>query len=42
MAKAFLTVLILASASFSLSACNTVDGFGKDLESTGRAIDNAF
>jgi predicted small secreted protein len=34
-------VLALALAGFSaaaLSACNTVDGAGKDIESTGEAI----
>lgn len=34
-----MTALLLAGA---LSACNTVEGVGKDMESAGRGIQNAF
>lgn len=30
-----LTLLILASAALALSACNTVKGLGRDIESVG-------
>lgn len=32
--------LVLA-ASLSLAACNTVEGFGQDVENTGEAIEDA-
>ncbi len=33
--KATLTILVMA---LCLSACNTVNGIGKDLESAGKAV----
>jgi len=36
---AFTTAAILAAAA--LSACNTVEGVGKDVKSTGKAIERA-
>ncbi len=38
MKKIALTCLILGSALAGLSACNTIDGFGRDLQSAGRTI----
>lgn len=29
---------VLAAASFGLSACNTVEGFGQDLQRAGQGI----
>ena len=40
MKKMFLCVLILVSA-LSLSACNTVQGIGKDIGKGGEAIEKA-
>lgn len=37
-AFSLLTVFSLALAAASLSACNTVEGAGKDIENTGDAI----
>ena len=31
---------LLVIATLSLSACNTVDGLGRDMESAGRSIQN--
>lgn len=39
--KTLLTVLLLSVSLFSLSACNTVQGIGKDLERGGQAIEKA-
>lgn len=36
------TVAILISASLLLSACNTVKGLGRDIESVGEAGDQAI
>ena len=37
-----LAVLLLALVSiFSLSACNTIQGVGKDIEKGGKAIERA-
>lgn len=36
-----ITVAILISASLLLSACNTVKGLGRDIESVGQAGDRA-
>lgn len=33
-----LTLLLIALSCATLSACNTVQGLGKDLESAGRTI----
>lgn len=35
--KKLITLILLASA-FALSACNTVNGIGKDLEAAGEAV----
>lgn len=37
----FLTLLVLSGASSLLSACNTTEGFGKDLAGGGRAIERS-
>jgi entericidin B len=42
MKKGFLSVLLTVLAVFGLSACNTVEGVGKDLESAGRGIQDTF
>jgi len=39
MKKLLILIMILAS-SFALTACNTVDGVGEDLEETGEAIES--
>jgi len=37
-----LPALVLAGASaFALSACNTVEGAGQDIENTGEAIEDS-
>ncbi|RZW11811.1 MAG: entericidin A/B family lipoprotein [Rhodobacteraceae bacterium] len=33
--------MIIVSAAFALAACETVDGFGQDVSTGGRAIQNA-
>jgi predicted small secreted protein len=38
--RAALTGLLLAGAVLSLSACNTVNGAGKDISSAGTATSN--
>lgn len=38
--KAILLALIGISA-LSLSACNTIEGVGKDVKATGQAVENA-
>lgn len=35
-----LAFALLALSALSLSACNTAEGFGKDLESAGKTIQN--
>ncbi len=40
MKKTFVVLLALASV-FTLSACNTVHGIGKDIERGGQAIEKA-
>ena len=37
-----ITAAILISASLMLSACNTVKGLGRDIESVGQAGDDAI
>lgn len=32
---------LLAASSLTLAACNTVQGFGRDVEATGDAIEDA-
>jgi predicted small secreted protein len=34
-------VILAAAASVFLSACETIKGVGRDIESTGEAIDDA-
>ncbi|MFM9978961.1 MAG: entericidin A/B family lipoprotein [Sphingomonadaceae bacterium] len=34
-------LLTIATATFALGACNTVDGAGKDLKSAGDAVEKA-
>ncbi len=36
-----LTAIILAVAAFASTACNTVQGMGKDIEKGGQAIERA-
>jgi predicted small secreted protein len=40
-AKALLSLFILATAGTALSACHTARGVGEDVQSGGRAIDRA-
>ena len=37
-----LLTLIVAASAVSLSACNTVQGLGQDIESAGRAGEEAM
>ncbi len=37
-----ITVVILITASILVSACNTVKGLGRDIESVGQAGDEAI
>ena len=39
MAVACLSLLVLVGASSLLTACNTASGFGRDVSSSGRAIE---
>ena len=39
--KKLVFVLLTAISAFSLSACNTVQGIGKDIEKGGEAIQRA-
>ncbi len=41
-AKALLTLFILAGAGGVLSACHTVQGAGEDISGAGRAVERAF
>ena len=36
-----LTTLVLVALGFVLSACNTVQGVGQDVQKAGSAIENA-
>jgi entericidin B len=38
MRKTVLSLVILAGASFALSACNTAAGFGQDMSAAGHAL----
>jgi predicted small secreted protein len=40
--KRLVLVLIVLTAMGGLSACNTLDGMGQDLESAGRGMQNTF
>ena len=42
MAKKVLLVLAASSIAIAASACNTVKGAGKDIESVGKAGDEAI
>lgn len=33
--------LLLSASTLALTACNTVQGFGRDVEATGDAIEDA-
>ena len=35
-------ITLLIALSMPLSACNTVEGFGQDVESAGESIQDAF
>ncbi|BET25950.1 putative small secreted protein [Limnobacter thiooxidans] len=35
----FVSVFLLAFSALSLSACNTIEGVGKDIQSGGQAIE---
>lgn len=37
----FLTLLSLAVIGFGLSACNTMEGAGRDIQSAGGAVEDA-
>jgi predicted small secreted protein len=34
-------LLLIAAAVFVLSACNTIDGLGKDIKKAGESIEDA-
>ncbi|MES2781234.1 MAG: entericidin A/B family lipoprotein [Pseudomonadota bacterium] len=36
------TIIVLMSATLLISACNTVKGLGRDIESVGQAGDRAI
>lgn len=40
MLKKFLAALLL-TGSFMVAACNTVEGAGKDVQSAGKAVEDA-
>lgn len=40
-AKVFLTIFLLGTAATALSACNTMEGAGQDMQSGGRALSNS-
>jgi entericidin B len=39
--KRFILVMLMAFAALSLSACNTVEGMGKDIKKAGESIEKA-
>ncbi|HEV3241420.1 MAG TPA: entericidin A/B family lipoprotein [Casimicrobiaceae bacterium] len=41
MAREIVALLALIGTLFALSACNTVEGVGKDVKATGQAIEKA-
>ncbi len=41
MAKKLVALLSLLGVVFTLAACNTVEGAGKDIKATGHAIEKA-
>jgi predicted small secreted protein len=40
--KIIFVILTMVTLSVSLSACNTLRGFGRDLQSTGEAIQHTI
>jgi predicted small secreted protein len=34
-------LLLIAVAAWALAACNTIDGFGKDIRKAGESIEDA-
>jgi len=36
-----LTAVVIAAASFALAGCNTVEGFGSDVQTAGEGIEEA-
>jgi predicted small secreted protein len=40
LAMAFVSLFILSGAAALLSACNTIEGAGKDTSAAGRAVSN--
>lgn len=34
-------LLLIAAAVFTLAACNTIDGIGKDIKKAGESIEDA-
>ena len=42
MSKTLLLLTVLTISLGGLTACNTAEGFGEDLQKAGRAIDDAF
>ncbi len=41
MKKIIAAAMLLLSGALALSACNTVEGAGKDVQSAGKAVENA-
>jgi len=41
MEKPLKNMLLIAAALFVLTACNTVDGLGKDIKNAGESIEDA-
>lgn len=39
--KQILAIAVLGMSVLTLSACNTVEGAGKDVKATGQAVENA-
>ena len=39
--KALLTVMMLLGLGVSVSACNTIDGAGQDIEQAGESVQDA-
>ncbi len=37
----FFTLFVLAASALSLSACETMEGFGQDVEKAGQSVQNA-
>jgi predicted small secreted protein len=42
MRKAFITLILLTAVTGALSACNTVDGAGRDIENAGEWVQEKF